>query len=301
MVNSPSPIQMKRKRGIARYLVRYLLNTFFLLLVLLALGILSFFIFPPFGNEPVARIVLVGADEPETPGAARRSDTIMLCAARMNGTGATLLSIPRDARVRIPHHRGQQKINAAFAYGKIPLLKETLADPDLLHADLPYFLIVDSKATRAIVDALGGVEVNVAHAMNYDDAWGKLHIHLKEGHQRLNGEQAVGFLRWRKNNHGDGGNSTDFERTAHQRELLTGLSNEIRSPRGLLRLPALYMAFRANTQSNLNIRQLMMLAWCASRKTDSNVVPGQMRIIRGTSYVLCDWRKGREIWENATR
>lgn len=298
--NTIAPARVKRKRrGFLGCLGKLLLNLFLLLLLALAAGIISFFVFPPFGNESVARVLLVGADEPETPGGARRSDTIMLCAARLNGSGTTLLSIPRDARVRIAHHRGYDKINAAFAYGGVQLLQTTLADPNLLEADLPHYLVVDSSTTQAVIDALGGIEVNVTRDMDYDDAWANLHIHLRAGTQQLNGKQVVGFLRWRKNNNGHG-SSTDFERTERQRALLIGISKKLHEWQGIMRLPMLYLAFRSHTKTDLSLRQLILLSW-AARQTQSAVVPGAMRTIGGVSYVLCDWREGREIWQHATQ
>ena len=62
-----------------------------------------------------------------------------------------------------------------------------------------------------MVDALGGVDVNVEHEMHYDDNWGHLHVHLKPGFQHLNGDQAVGFARYR---HGNAGTRSPRRRTA---------------------------------------------------------------------------------------
>ena len=149
-----------------------------------------------------------------------------------------------------------------------------------------------------MIDALGGIDVDVPHDMNYDDNWDKLHIHLKAGYQHLNGAGVVGFLRWRKNNHGLSGGGTDFERTSHQRALLAGVSKELHSWRGIARLPAVYNAFHTYVRTNLTPRQFIMLAW-AARQTNSQNIPGQMRTLHGVSYVLCNWSKGREQWQNA--
>ena len=300
-MNTPSKsFRIKHKRSFLGVLGRLLVGIMVLLVLVISGVLLSFTFVPPFGDAAIAKILLIGTDDPETKGAPCRSDTIMLCAARLNGTGTTLLSIPRDTRVRMPRHRAYVKINAAYASGQQALLAETLAKSELLNDTLPYYIVVDSTSTRAVIDALGGVDVTIPHAMDYDDNWDGLHIHLKAGAQHLTGAQVVGYLRWRKNNHGTHGSSTDFERTEHQRALLAGLAAELRSWHGIQRLPNMWQAFHTYAKTNLSMRQLIMLVW-AARQTNSQSLPGAMRTIRGVSYVLGDWDKGRDIWQKATR
>ena len=245
---------------------------------------------------PVARVLLVGLDEPSRDGGARRADTIILIGARKDGSGATLLSVPRDALVPLPRRRQQQKINAAYAIGQVAMLKEVLADPRVMDADLPYHLVMDSRTVRAMVNALGGVTVDVPFAMDYDDNWGNLHIHLKPGRQRLNGEQAAGYLRWRKNN--DGGGSDDIARNERQRQLLIAISQQARTPLGALRLPFAYRALRKTSYTNLTSRQLIALG-LAFRNVRSETVPGHSVNRHGASYILCDWEAGRRRWQEA--
>ena len=292
--------RLKRTHPYLRYLVRTLVGVILLSLLLLVAGVFSFVFFPPFGGSSVAKIVLIGTDDPETPGAPCRSDTIMLCAARLNGAGTTLLSIPRDTRVHLPNHRGYDKINAAYATkARQDMLIQTLAQPELLNETIPYYLVVNSTATQAVIDALGGVDVNVPHDMNYDDNWDKLHIHLHAGLQHLSGKQVVGYLRWRKNNHGYHGSGTDFERTERQRALLSGLAGELHSWHGIQRIPAMWQAFHRYAITNLSPRQLLLLVW-AGRQTNSQSLPGTMGTKRGVSFVFGDWEKGRAIWQQAT-
>ncbi len=301
MNNTATQPRIKRKRPYLRYLIRLLTGAFLLVLLALMAGVLCFVFFPPFGASAVAKIVLIGTDDPETPGAPCRSDTIMLCAARLNGAGTTLLSIPRDTRVHLPDHHGYDKINAAYATkARQAMLIRTLAQPELLNETIPYYLVVNSTTTRAVIDALGGVNVDVPHEMNYDDNWDKLHIHLQAGPQHLSGEQVVGYLRWRKNNHGHHGASTDFERTERQRALLGGLAVELRSWHGIQRIPAMWQAFHANAKTNLTPQQLLLLVW-AGQKTNSQSLPGRMGTKRGVSFVFGDWEKGRAIWQQATQ
>ncbi|MHB9129836.1 MAG: LCP family protein [Armatimonadota bacterium] len=288
-----------KKRGCVGCLGRLIGRLLVLLLIVIIGGLLSFIAFPPFGTDRTARLLLLGLDGSAKDKNDRRSDTIILCAARLDGSGTTLLSIPRDAAIRHRRIRGTDKINAVYAYGKVPLLQDVLADPKIMNATMPYYLVIDSDTTRAIVDAVGGVWVDVPHAMDYDDNWANLHIHLKPGHQRLNGKQVVGYLRWRKNTHG-GRSDTDFSRNKRQREVLIAIANELRSVSGVLKAPAVYRAFRAHTTSNLSFRQLAMIAWSA-RKVESDAVPAVPYRSGRISYVRCDWAAGREKWQNAVR
>jgi len=291
----------RRRRSCCLGCLGRLLAGFFLLLVLITGGVLvSFIFFPPFGDKLVARILVAGLDEPEMPGYPRRSDTIILCAARLDGSGITLLSVPRDSYVRIPRH-GTGKINGAYALGGLPLLKKTLAQPAVLEANLPFHVSFDSSTVAAMIDALGGVEVDVPHAMDYDDDWGNLHIHLKPGQQVLTGKQVVGYLRWRKNNRGPSPGGDDFRRTARQRELLGAIAHKVRTVQGMMKLPAVYRAFQtsAPVKPNLTFRQMIALAF-AARQVTPDAVPG-VSVKRGdTSFVRCDWRAGRAKWRKAT-
>jgi LCP family protein required for cell wall assembly len=267
--------------------------------VALIVFVLALVVFPPFGAEKTARILLVGLDAKPPEGGPQRSDTIMVYAGKLNGSGAVLLSVPRDARVRLAGETHFSKINAAFAAGKAALLKSTLAQPDVLAADLPYHVIFDSATVAAMIDALGGIEVTVPREMDYDDNWGKLHIHLRPGRQHLTGTQAVGYLRWRKNNHGKGA-SDDFSRTERQRSLMVAVKDRVRSWQGLIRVPALYQAFRTHADTNLSFQQFVMLGW-ASRTLQTDAVPGSPRTLHGISYVLCDWEYARQRWQAATQ
>jgi LCP family protein required for cell wall assembly len=276
-----------------------LLSLLLLIGLLLGGGLVWYYAALPFRGLTAAPVLLVGLDEPPKFRRAgpRRADTIILSAVRTDGSGTTLISVPRDARVRLPHRRYYEKINAAYALGHIAMLKEVLADPDVMNADLPYHLVLDSRTVREVVNAVGGVTVNVPHDMEYDDNWGELHIHLKAGKQRLNGEQAAGYLRWRKNNNG-GPAGSDFIRTERQRELLAAIMQQARTPLGVIRLPFVYRAFRKYTYTNMTTRQLIALA-LNFRNVHSTAVPGTSGTRGGVSYVICDWEGGRRLWQAA--
>jgi LCP family protein required for cell wall assembly len=135
-----------------------------------------------------------------------RSDTIMAASLDFTAPSIHELSIPRDMDVVLPSGN-EDKINAAFAEGGIAEAQRVVAG----FLGIPKFdryVVLRVDATKDVIDALGGVDVDVMNAdalrhqgkngpLNYDDNWGHLHIHLKPGMQHLNGTQAVGYARFR--------------------------------------------------------------------------------------------------------
>ncbi len=126
-----------------------------------------------------------------------RSDTIMLMSVDLANKKIGAVSIPRDTKVRAPDGR-TGKINGTFARGGIELLSQTIEEKFGVHID--YHVIIKPDAVKEIVNSLGGVNVEAIDAMNYDDNWGNLHIHLPKGEQRITGEEAIGFTRFREVN-----------------------------------------------------------------------------------------------------
>lgn len=152
-----------------------------------------------------------------------RADTIMLVSYDPENKLADVVSVPRDTYHKVPGYdlSGQYKINAVYGFrgdGGSEGMKKYLSA--FLGVPIDYTVRVSYNGVGAIVDTLGGIEVNVPFAMNYDDtaADPPLHIHLEPGRQVLNGEQAMGYLRWRKNN-GEAGQG-DLPRIERQQEFV---------------------------------------------------------------------------------
>src|SRR5262249_29650436 len=139
-------------------------------------------------------------DMPFTKGS--RTDTIIAVSLDLTNRKAYALSVPRDLRVEIPDH-GTSRINDAYRFGGIPLTLETIQN--FLDVSFDYYAIIKLGAVHRLVDAVGGLDVNVEKEMDYDDNWGHLHVHLKIGKQHLDGEAVEGYARFRHDNEGDFG------------------------------------------------------------------------------------------------
>ena len=186
-----------------------------------------------------------------------RSDLMILTRMDFENRAAYLLSIPRDTWVRLPRTRRgagrRSKINAAYAIGGARYAARAVEG--LVGVRPEYMATLDYQGFEKAIDALGGVEVTVDRNMDYDDNWGDLHIHLKKGRQRLNGEQALGFVRFR---HADRGPAdSDFKRAARQQRLLAAIKEKVRNPLTWPRLPYALDAVRPYLSTNLTFAQLL--------------------------------------------
>ncbi len=126
-----------------------------------------------------------------------RADTIMLLSVDLDKKTMRACSIPRDTYVEAPDGK-TGKINATFTRGGPELVKKTLES--LFSIKIDNYFVIKADAVRNIVDSVGGVDVEPIDAMNYDDNWGGLHVHLAAGPQKVDGKGAEGFVRFREVN-----------------------------------------------------------------------------------------------------
>jgi LCP family protein required for cell wall assembly len=167
---------------------------------------------PTTPSEPYY-ILLLGSDSRDASNpAAGRSDTQILVRVDPEATKVSMLSIPRDTKVELEGY-GTQKINAAFAYGG-PAGAVTAVN-NLCGVEIAHYVEIDFDGLISLVDALGGVTVNVPLDISYDGQY------LSAGEQHLNGQQAL--LMSRSRNFPDG----DFQRMKNQRILMQAIAKDI--------------------------------------------------------------------------
>lgn len=230
-----------------------------------------------------------------------RSDTIMLLSLDLQKRKAAAVSIPRDTYAQAPDGIAG-KINGTFARGGIELLKETLERTFDLKID--HYVVLKDTAVKNIVDALGGVWVETIDAMRYDDSWGDLHINLPKGRQFINGEQAVGFVRFRKSNENapPSKEEGDIRRTERQQQLLRSMAEQALKPNNLLRLDQIANVALGEIETDLSRPQMMAIAARMGRQGLSNLrtvtLPGTggtyggvylYYLDRERSQALVDW------------
>lgn len=168
-------------------------------------------------------MLLIGADKSESRESSGkygvyRTDTIILTRVDPKEKTVTMISIPRDTRVYLEGH-GYQKINAAYAYGGPSLAVKTVSE--LAGVDINHYAEVDFDGFKAVVDALGGITVNVP--VEIDDH--HVGTYVAAGEQTLNGSEALAVARSRHayDNYGNG----DQMRAANQRMILMAVMDKV--------------------------------------------------------------------------
>lgn len=201
-------------------------------------------------------ILIMGSDNPEYVVGAKkqtspetvRSDTTMLLHIDGDGTSAAAVNVPRDLLVEVPRcrrHDGSysmdQRLQFNWAFQTGGAACTIRAVEELTDIRVDHHIVVDFQGFKRVIDALGGVEVNLAEA-EHDPNVG---LDLPAGRQLLRGEDALAYVRARQYV-GDGG---DINRIARQQKFLRLVADKARSG-GTLSNPAkLYPVLDAATSS----------------------------------------------------
>jgi LCP family protein required for cell wall assembly len=209
---------------------------------------------------------------------------------------AALLSIPRDSRVRIPG-RGVDRINAAYSHGGAPLARA--AAEDLLGRRIDYYMKTDFNGFQKIVDAMGGIEVDVEKRMFYRDGAQNLTIDLRPGKQVLNGHDAMGYVRFRHDAMGDIG------RIERQQKFVHAVFSRMMSPAALPRLPFILNEMRDCVTTDIPARDFLILAKLGKGLCQSNLttemVPGRPVMIGGKSFWEVDRHETARVLSSMDR
>lgn len=160
-------------------------------------------------------ILFIGVDDSESRDDVNsRSDALMLATLNNDDKSIKLLSIPRDSLVYIPEVGYQDKITHAHAFGGVEASIETVEG--LLNIPVDYFVKMNFNAFIDVVDALGGITVDVPYERVELDENDKKTIHLKPGLQNLDGRHALALARTRKAD-------SDIERGKRQQVILKSM------------------------------------------------------------------------------
>jgi LCP family protein required for cell wall assembly len=206
-------------------------------------------------------VVVLGLDARPGQGYLTRADSIMLLNVNPGSLSVTMLSIPRDVFISVPGY-GPQRINT------INLLGEQEAEgrgPALVKAsfresfgvDVDNYIRLDFDAFVAVVDAVGGVEIDVPKLIiDYafpTRAGGTMEIRFEPGTQHMDGERALQYARTR---HQD----DDYQRAGRQQQVVEALVKKLSNPLNLYRWPLVWQAFSAHSDSDLNAFDMLRMA-----------------------------------------
>ena len=223
-----------------------------LAVVLLLLGALAWALAPPRRS-----LVVLGSDaRPDEirRGEVGRTDTLLTVVVDRPPGGTALISVPRDLWVPIPGY-GEGRVNTAYALGGPTAARRAVGD--VLGIGVDRYLVVGLQGVRDIVDAAGGVEIDVPSAIHDDayptDDYRTIVVDIPAGRQHMDGETALRYVRTR---HQD----SDFGRVARQQQLVQALARAMLQPTRWWRAPALLAASMRATHTDLGPFDLPLLA-----------------------------------------
>ncbi|MGZ4030904.1 MAG: LCP family glycopolymer transferase [Tumebacillaceae bacterium] len=199
------------------------------------------------GTDPV-NIVLFGVDNRNND-PHPRSDSILIIHIDPVTKKAKVMSVMRDTWYNIPDN-GYEKINAAMAIGGPDLAIKTLKD--FLKIPINYYVKTDFQGFEKIVDAIGGVTIDVEKPLHYADD-GVYDINLDAGVQHLDGAHALMYVRFRHDA------MSDFARTDRQRKFLAAVADQMETPATVLKLPTILQDVEPYIETNMTLDDMIKL------------------------------------------
>ncbi|MBQ9388819.1 MAG: LCP family protein [Synergistaceae bacterium] len=225
-------------------------------------------------------VLIVGLDNVE---GGSRTDAIALAIFDAENRALRIASIPRDSRVYIPG-RSWDKINHAYVYGGINLLRESLVN--LTGMPVDYFVKINYKSFPRIVDILGGIDIYVEKRMHYNDYSGKLFINIPAGQQHMDGKTALGYVRFRHDPLGDIG------RVRRQQKFIDTMMKKLKTPSIIPRIPAIVNELFDAIDTDLAPLEALKLVQFANSIPPDRIkmfmAPGRTGSSKNISYWILD-------------
>ena len=233
-------------------------------------------------NEPLT-FLLMGVDS-ETSGlnanAAFNGDTLMLITFNPKTLTATMVSIPRDTYVPITCNNNRYaKINSSAAYGTSCVI-DTVSS--FLDVEIDYYVKINFKGVVELVDAIGGVEVDVEAPtygadkydgmmceQNSDRLFGDHLVCIEPGLQTLNGEQALAYARNRHMYIGG-----DLDRVRHQQQVVEAIASKALQFSSINDLQNILNAISNNIATNMSTNTILS-GYNVIKNMVSNVISGE--------------------------
>src|SRR5215204_951153 len=197
-------------------------------------------------GDPLDVLVLGVDRRPDSgEGSSTRSDTMMLVRVVPASGEVKLLSVPRDLYVEVEEGK-KDRINTAFAYGGVDQARSVMED--LTDVEIDNYVIVDFVGFEKVIDAIGGVRVDVGSGV-FPEQW-----NMGEGMEHLNGHKALKYARYR------GTPRADLDRIDHQQKLLAALRRQALRWNTVTKLPGAIKVASENVDTDLGVMQVIPLA-----------------------------------------
>lgn len=248
-------------------------------------------------GQETLNILLMGVDERSND--IGRADTLMLLSLNPKTDSMQLMSIPRDTLTPIYGNEIEDKINHSYVYGyKINNSKEegintTVATVEkFLNIELDYYVMMNMEGLPDLVDAVGGITVDNPVEW-YDEGYYKKDHLYEKGIISLNGPQAIGYVRMRKEDP-----ENDVGRNKRQRLVIQGIINKGASVGSITRIDDILDTLGNNVKTNLTFEDMKHL-FNNYRHTRENLVnyqvQGDSQRINGTWYVIVSEDESQKV------
>jgi LCP family protein required for cell wall assembly len=250
-------------------------------------------------GEPI-NILVLASDENNL------TDSIMVAHFNPKTSQFNMISAPRDTYVTLKGYKFH-KINSVYnAKNGEALLKGLLQD--MLGIKIDYYIHINLKTIREIVDMLGGVEYDVPCDMIYDDPDQNLHINLKKGRRTLTGKQVEGLLRFRHPNSNkwtkeirkyyDG---SDLKRIERQHDFFNEMLKQKLNVRYMSITGDIIDNVYSNITTDLPLTEMLKLAkglpGLSQGGFQTAILPGYAKTIDGISYYIHSPKQSRALAE----
>ena len=311
MNNNKKAKEKKQKKKGGRIFGKIIL--ILLLIIIILAGVFAYKVYKNGGGLTGIVSTLVGTDPEKTKNlpdfyclllgkSEAMTDTIMVAKYSPSTGEAALLSIPRDSFVGNNPNTAtaSDKINSKY---QISPQKTIDAVNKLTGLNLKYYITVDTKALRDLVNAIGGVYFDVPIKMDYDDSSQNLYIHLEPGYQLLDGEKAEWLVRFRHNNNGTSYSyeygDNDLGRMRTQREFIMAVAKQALKLENITKINDILKIIEEEVETNIDWDTMMEYAPALLNINADNIktgmLPGTAQYCNGVAVYLVDEDEAKEL------
>ena len=311
MSNNKKSKEKKQKRKGRRIFGKIVL--ILLLIIIILAGIFAYKVYKNGGGLTGIVTTLVGTDPEKVKNlpdfyclllgkSEAMTDTIMVAKYSPSTGNAALLSIPRDSFVGSNPNTAtaSDKINSKY---QISPQRTIDAVNELTGLNLKYYITVDTKALRDLVNAIGGVYFDVPIKMDYDDSSQDLYIHLEPGYQLLDGQKAEWLVRFRHNNNGTSYSyeygDNDLGRMRTQREFLMAVAKQTLKLENITKVNDILNVIEQEVETNIDFDTMMEYAPALlninADNIQTNMLPGTPQYCNGVAVYLVDKDEAKDV------
>lgn len=244
-------------------------------------------------NDPFS-VLLLGVENYSSGDKSGRADTQIVMTIDPAASEIHMVTVPRDTRVNIENageYSGIHKLNAAYSYGAITgygaikLQVETVEK--LLNIPIDNFVAVNFDGFRDIVDALGGVTIDIKEDFWEENFYDRSKIEFKKGVAQLNGEESLAFVRMRKL-----AVNAVYSREERQRQFLAATIDEAMSAGTIFKIGQITDILGNNVETDLTAKQIYALQKQFSKSNNLSIntidIQGADHLIDGISYYIVE-------------